>query len=56
MWYESNYGGRGPNSKELHSQLDKLYGNSINATWKGISINYDTKTDTPDEDEVDDVF
>lgn len=56
LWHESNYGTRGPNPKEVHSQLDKRFGNSIDSVWNGICINYEAKSTVPDDDEVDELF
>ena len=55
-WHESNYASKGPKPKELHAQLDRRFGNHMNSIWTGIRINYEVKTDVPDEDETDEIF
>jgi len=55
-WHESNYASKGPKPKELHAQLDKRFGNHIHSMWTGIRINYEVKTEVPDEDETDELF
>ena len=41
-WHEDNFGTKGPQPKELHSQLDRIFGQKDNDGWKGIEILYDT--------------
>jgi len=38
IWYQSNYGGKGPQPKELHEYMDKEYGRQRNQVWSGVSF------------------
>lgn len=41
-WHKSNFGMNGPRPKELHVQLDRLFGQKDKEMgWKGIKIRYD---------------
>lgn len=52
LWYQSTYGTRnGPNQKEVHEYMDKLYGKVVNNVWKGVSINYDNNNDIDFQDD-----
>lgn len=57
IWHESNFGTKGPQPKEIHSQLDRLYGQKDKEGWKGIRLRYDTnnREEKPNADEIDDV-
>jgi phage/plasmid-associated DNA primase len=54
LWHQSNYGTKGPNAKEVHSELDKRFGKHTENGWIGIRIHYELKTEVPNEDEIDD--
>ena len=58
VWHESNFGTQGPQSKELHSYLDRIYGLHDTKGWRDISIIYDThnRDETVDPDDVEDPF
>jgi P4 family phage/plasmid primase-like protien len=57
IWHQSNYGTKGPQSKEVHDCLDRMFGVHDRTGWKDLKMIYDTERDnTIDEDEVDDVF
>lgn len=38
QWHESNYGNKGPNAKEVHSYLDKMFSKCTANGWIGIRI------------------
>ena len=54
IWHQSNYGTRGPQSRELHEALDRMYGEHDKIGWKGIKLVYDADDD--DISDVDDPF
>ena len=54
IWHQSNYGTRGPQSKELHEALDRMYGSHDKSGWKGLKIIYEADDD--DISDVDDPF
>lgn len=57
VWHESNFGTKGPQSKELHSYLDRIYGLHDTKGWHDISIIYETnRDDTVDPDDIEDPF
>jgi phage/plasmid-associated DNA primase len=57
VWHESNFGTKGPQSKELHSYLDRIYGPHDQKGWRDISIIYDTSRDESiDPDDIEDPF
>ena len=37
-WYMSNYGGKGPNTKELHESINTHFGKAVRSKWVNISI------------------
>ena len=37
-WYMSNYGGKGPNTKELHECINTHFGKAVRSKWVNISI------------------
>ena len=41
IWYESNYGKRIDNLKDLHEYMDKKFGGNKKATWSGVRIRYE---------------
>jgi P4 family phage/plasmid primase-like protien len=55
-WHESNFGTKGPQPKELHSQLDRMFGQKDKDGWKGIELLYDTapRENVINEDDVED--
>ena len=57
-WHESNFGTKGPQSKELHSYLDRIYGLHDSKGWRDISLVYDTnhRDDSVNPDEIEDPF
>ena len=54
-WYSINYGGRGPNTKDLHEYVNKEFGRIHNQVWKGIRIRYETEDDGGEENMDDDI-
>lgn len=56
LWYQGTYNSRnGPNQKEVHEYMDKMFGKMVNSAWRGVSINYETNpTDFPEGD-MDDI-
>jgi P4 family phage/plasmid primase-like protien len=42
IWHESNFGIKGPQSKEVHVYLDKLFGEHDQQGWRDIKMIYDT--------------
>jgi P4 family phage/plasmid primase-like protien len=58
-WYNGNYGGRGPSAKELHENMDKIYGKAKGTPpcWRGVKINYPGTTDVDDigDEEIHDI-
>lgn len=57
IWHQSNVGTRGPQSRELHEALDRLYGAHDKMGWRNLKIIYDNDQD--DDicgDEIDDPF
>jgi len=56
LWYQSTYGTRnGPNQKEVHEYMDKMFGKIANGVWKGVKITYDDKIMNVDEEDIDDI-
>jgi P4 family phage/plasmid primase-like protien len=49
IWYQSNYGGKGPQPKELHEYMDKEFGRQRNQVWLGVSFR-SYKNDLTNED------
>jgi P4 family phage/plasmid primase-like protien len=42
LWYQSTYGTRnGPNQREVHEYMDKMFGKIVNNVWKGVCIRYE---------------
>lgn len=37
-WYMSNYGGKGPSTKDLHEYMNTKYGKAVRGRWMNISI------------------
>jgi P4 family phage/plasmid primase-like protien len=37
-WYMSNYGGKGPSTKDLHEYMNTRYGKAVRGRWMNISI------------------
>tara|TARA_B110000967_G_C18901813_1_gene576226 strand:- start:6646 stop:9615 length:2970 start_codon:yes stop_codon:yes gene_type:complete len=37
-WYMSNYGGKGPSTKDLHEYINTRFGKAIRSKWVNISI------------------
>ena len=56
LWYQSTYGTRnGPNQKEVHEYMDKMFGKIVNNVWKGVSINYETNSPDLQDADIDDI-
>jgi P4 family phage/plasmid primase-like protien len=50
-WYMSAYGRGGPNVKDVHECMDKMYGRQKNQCWTGVKIRYERdEYDMPDVD------
>ena len=49
-WHELNYGCKGPQAKELHSYLDRLFGQHDKSGWRDIRLVFDVS----DQAEIDD--
>ena len=37
-WYMSNYGGKGPSTKDLHEYMNTRYGKAVRGRWMNINI------------------
>lgn len=37
-WYMSNYGGKGPSTKDLHEYMNTKYGKAVRGRWMNINI------------------
>jgi len=44
IWYAANYGGRGPPPKDLHDNMDKMFGRQKDQMWHGVKIKYERDT------------
>jgi hypothetical protein len=60
IWYQSNYGGKGPQPKELHEYMDKEFGRQRNQVWSGVSFcsyknNFEGDCDQTTIDDDDDI-
>ena len=56
LWYQGTYNNRnGPNQKEVHEYMDKMFGKIVNNAWKGVSINYETNPTDFNEADIDDI-
>jgi hypothetical protein len=40
-WYNTNYGNRLPNMKEITAYMDKEFGKQRNGVWSGVKIIFD---------------
>ena len=49
-WYDINYGGRGPSTKDLHEYMDRCFGKNRSSKWFGIGIKYQDTTDNEEHD------
>jgi P4 family phage/plasmid primase-like protien len=49
-WHELNYGCKGPQAKELHTYLDRLFGQHDKSGWRDIRLVFDVS----DQAEIDD--
>lgn len=58
IWHENNFGTKGPQPKEIHSQLDRMFGQKDKDGWKGIELIYDTtsRENVVNEDEIEDAL
>jgi P4 family phage/plasmid primase-like protien len=56
-WYNGIYGGRGPSAKDLHENMDKLYGKAKGSPpcWRGVKIRYAGANGFGEEDEEEDI-
>jgi P4 family phage/plasmid primase-like protien len=55
IWHQSNYGTKGPQSKEVHDALDRMFGAHEKTGWKDLKLLYDNEHDESiNEDEIDD--
>lgn len=56
IWHQSNFGTKGPQSKEVHDCLDRMFGQHEKTGWKDLKMSYDTeREDTINENDVDDI-
>lgn len=56
LWYQSTYGTRnGPNQKEVHEYMDKMFGKITSNCWKGVSIVYENHNNDFDDNDIDDI-
>jgi P4 family phage/plasmid primase-like protien len=57
IWYQATYNTRnGPNQKEVHEYMDKMFGKITNNVWKGVSIKYENINDMEfQDDDIDDI-
>ena len=54
-WYNTNYGGKVPNHREVTAYMEKVVGKLINGLWHGVKIKYDNDaTDVNSDDEEED--
>jgi P4 family phage/plasmid primase-like protien len=57
IWHQSNYGTKGPQTKEVHDCLDRMFGPHEKAGWKDLKLVYDNDCDDSiNEDDIDDPF
>ena len=58
QWHESNFGTKGPQPKEVHSELDRRFGQKDKEGWKGIELKYDaaSQLNKVNAEEVDELF
>ena len=42
-WYNTNYGSRVPNMKEITAYMDKTFGKQKNGVWAGVKIIFDSE-------------
>jgi len=57
IWHQSNYGTKGPQSKEVHDCLDRMFGAHEKTGWNNLKLLYDNeRDDTIDENDIDDPF
>jgi P4 family phage/plasmid primase-like protien len=49
VWYMGNYGGKSPSPKDLHEYMDKEFSRQRDGCWYGVTIKYDKKTTTNDD-------
>ena len=42
-WYNTNYGNRVPNMKEITTYMDKQFGKQRNGVWSGVKIVFDSE-------------
>ena len=55
IWHQSNYGTKGPQSKEVHDSLDRMFGAHDKTGWKDLKLLYDNdREDSINEDDIDD--
>jgi hypothetical protein len=54
VWYQSIYGRKGPNMKDVHSYMDKRFGKyERSKSWVGVRINYEQEQGHIDNNVVD---
>ena len=51
-WYDINYGGRGPSTKDLHDYMDRCFGKNRGSKWFGIGIKYQDTTEDQEYDVI----
>lgn len=55
IWHQSNYGTKGPQSKEVHDCLDRMFGSHDKTGWKDLKLLYDNERENAiNEDDIDD--
>jgi len=55
-WHRANYGTKGPQSKELHDYMDRLFGPHEKTGWKGLLFVTDNADEDPNDGEIEDCF
>lgn len=57
-WHENNFGTKGPQPKEIHSQLDRMFGQKTKDGWKDIELIYDmsSRETKVNDDDVEDAL
>lgn len=58
QWHDSNFGTKGPQPKEIHTELDRRFGQKDKEGWRGIQIRYDntSQLNTVDSEDAEDMF
>jgi len=51
-WHQNTYGNKGPNAKEVHAYLDKMFSKYTANGWNGIRIKHDVSEGGASDDEI----